>query len=87
MTSIVIEGSYDLRWREPVWVGSGCGAPEPVRGPRQAISYLTFRWPAVSGTEVKRARSKCLAALQKQLTCEAAREAFVRAAEEAHMSA
>lgn len=85
MTSIVIEGSYDLRWREPVWVGSGYGAPEPVRGPRQAISYLIFRWPTVSSTVVKRARSKCLAALQKQLTCEAAREAFVRAAEEAHI--
>lgn len=85
MTSVVIDTSYDVRWREPVWVKVGYGTPEPVRGPRQALNYLAFRWPAIRGDHFRRAQDQCIGALKKEFPCEQAREAFIGAVTEAGM--
>jgi hypothetical protein len=83
----MIDGSFEVRWREPVWLKVGYGFPEAVRGPRQALNYLTFRWPAPRGTMFEEAEVGCKSALRKELGCEVARQAFVLAAEEAGMVA
>lgn len=48
MENEVIETSFDIRWHEPVWVKVGYGIADPVRGPRQALTYLDAREAARS---------------------------------------
>ena len=81
----VIEVYFEILWREPVWVKIGYGFPEAVRGPKQALSYLTFRWPAVRGDNFDDATRRCILALRKEIVCEDARIAFIRAAQDAGM--
>ncbi|MBY3080993.1 DUF982 domain-containing protein [Rhizobium laguerreae] len=50
-------------------------------------SEALYRWPVTSGTCYDEARLKCLRALQKRFPCEAARDAFILAAQEARMLA
>ncbi len=87
MRDVIIEARYEVRWSEPVWVKVGYGVPEAVRGPSQALSYLTFRWPAVRGQAFESAGLRCKLALRKDVECDVAREAFIRAAQEAQMMA
>ena len=87
MPDAMIEASYEVRWREPVWVKVGYGVPEAVRGPNQALGYLTFRWPDVRGQTFEIAAQRCKSALRKEVECDVAREAFIHAAEEAQMMA
>jgi hypothetical protein len=83
----MIEASYEIRWREPVWVKIGYGVPEGIRGPRQALSYLTFRWPHLRGEHFEEAMRQCKAALRKEVECDVARQTFLQAAREAEMIA
>jgi hypothetical protein len=87
MSEVLIETSYDVRWREPVWVKVGYGVPEAIRGPSKALSYLTFRWPSLRGDPFHQAMRQCKLALRKEVECDVARAAFVRAAQEAEMIA
>lgn len=87
MPDVMIEADYELRWREPVWVKVGYSVPEAIRGPRQALNYLTFRWPYLRGDHFRQAMRQCKLALHKELECDVAHAAFVRAAQEAEMIA
>lgn len=87
MENEIIETTFDVRWHEPVWVKVGYGIPDPVRGPGQALTYLDARWPAEKGSGFADARTRCVEALKKRASCEAARSAFIRAAREARMLA
>lgn len=87
MSDVIIEAKYEVRWREPVWVKIGYGFPEAVRGPKQALNCLTFRWPALRGDHFEEALRQCKSALRKEIGCDVAREAFLKAAQEAEMIA
>lgn len=87
MSDVMIETSYEVRWREPVWVKIGYGIPEGIRGPRQALSYLTFRWPHLRGDHFRQALHQCKLALRNEVECNVARAAFIQAAQEAEMIA
>lgn len=87
MPDVMIEANYEVRWREPVWVKIGYGVAEAIRGPRQALNYLNFRWPYVRGNHFCQAMRQCKLALRKELECDVARAAFIRAAQEAEMIA
>ena len=85
MPDVVIDANYEVRWREPVWVRIGQGVPESIKGPKQALSYLTFRWPELEGDHVQQALQQCRRVLRKEAECDVARAAFVRAAREANV--
>lgn len=87
MNGEIIEMTGEVRWGEPVWVRVGYGIPDAMRGPSQALAYLDTRWPAARGAAFHRARTGCVAALNRRASCEAAREAFLHAAGEARMLA
>jgi hypothetical protein len=80
-----IEASYITSWLTPIWVRVGYGMPEAIRGPREALEYLTYRWPAERGQHYQAAKRSCTAALTNRLPCDQAREAFMRASIEARM--
>jgi hypothetical protein len=85
--SIVIETSFDVRWREPVWVKTSSGIPQAVRGPRQALDYLTRRRTALHHAAFESATHLCVQALRKERTCDAARLSFMDAARQADLDA
>ncbi len=75
----------DVRWISAVRVRIGYGFPELVRGPREALGYLKFRWPAVDGNDCRAAKQACADALLDLVSPDAAREAFIKACVEAKM--
>jgi hypothetical protein len=81
----VIGASFEVRWLAPVWVRVGNGLPQIVRGPKDALEQLKFRWPSLQGSSYQEAKLKCMAALTKPGLCEEARETFIRASIEAKM--
>jgi hypothetical protein len=85
MNHEVIGASFEVRWRAPVWVRVGNGMPEIVRGPKDALAQLQFRWPSFQGASYLEANRKCMAAFTKRGLCEEAREAFINASIEAKM--
>ena len=85
--SMVIETSFDVRWREPVWVKTSAGIPQAVRGPRQALDYLTRRGSALPDAAFASAKLLCVQALRKETTCDAARRSFIDATRQADLDA
>ena len=77
--------SSEARWASPVRVRIGYGFPETIRGPREALSYLDFRWPAVDGGHCCTAKALCAGAMDGHVSLDAAREAFLLACIEAKM--
>lgn len=72
-------------WSTPVTVRVGYGFPEPVRGPQQALDYLTQRWPVRDGIYYNKALAECVASLERKMAPEAVRDSFVLASIEAKM--
>ena len=85
MTNEAAETRTATRWLAPVWVRLGNGSPEPVRDPAEALEKLMFRWPPTRGRHYLSARTSCLAALNRQMANDLAREAFIRASLEAKL--
>ena len=75
----------DIRWNSPVRVKIGYGFPETIRGPREALDYLQFRWPAVDGPHYRLAKTLCTDVLKQSASAEVARAAFIEACLEARM--
>lgn len=75
----------EILWNAPVRVRVGYGFAETIRGPRQALEYLNWRWPVREGTYYLKAMRECAAGLQRKISAEAARETFVLASIEARM--
>ncbi|WJR67005.1 DUF982 domain-containing protein [Neorhizobium sp. CSC1952] len=84
MISDVTEANEAL-WSAPVRVRVGYGFPETIRGPREALEYLKWRWPVREGTYYIKALKECAACLQRRLPLEKVRETFVLASIEAKM--
>ena len=75
------------RWANPVGIRIGYGSSELVRGPEQALEYLTRRWPVTEGPYYDLAKLKCAAAAERRASAEEAREIFISAAIEAYVFA
>lgn len=75
----------DVRWSSPIRVRIGYGFPETIRGPREALSYLNFRWPPVDGDYCRSAKAICAEALEFRVSPDVARDAFLNACIEAEM--
>jgi hypothetical protein len=73
------------QWSQPVRVRVGYGFPETIRGPKEALDYLTWRWPVREGLHYAKALKECAASLQLQIPIEKVRETFVLASIEARM--
>ncbi|SFB42573.1 Protein of unknown function [Rhizobium sp. NFR07] len=73
------------QWSEPVRVRVGYGFPETIRGPKEALEYLKWRWPVREGQHYANALKECAASLQRQIPIERVRETFVLASIEARM--
>ncbi|CAD7034765.1 hypothetical protein REJC140_03358 [Pseudorhizobium endolithicum] len=74
-------------WASPVGIRIGYGSSELIRGPEQALEYLTGRWPVTNGRYYDLAKLKCAAALERRASAEEAREVFISAAIEAYVFA
>ncbi|KKX29239.1 DUF982 domain-containing protein [Rhizobium sp. LC145] len=81
----IIQDNHEIRWSRPVRVQVGYGFPEKVHGPREALDYLTHRWPVREGTYYLKALKECAASLQRRMPLERVRRTFVLASIEARM--
>jgi hypothetical protein len=75
----VIEVDFAAAWRVPVFVRGSEGKVYTVRGPEDALRCLQEIGVSYQGTAQMIARSKCIAAVMRNATCDDAREAFVDA--------
>lgn len=81
------ERRYGTEWVAPIYVRIGYGSSEAVRGPDEALHYLMQRWPIDRGNKYNMACIVVSNAVEKRASAEAAREAFIAAAIEAHILA
>jgi len=72
-------------WSEPVRVRVGYGFTEIIRGPREALEYLNWRWPVRYGDYYAKAVNECAACLQRRVPLDEVRETFILASIEAKM--
>ncbi|MDB5524955.1 MAG: hypothetical protein JWM58_2718 [Rhizobium sp.] len=73
-------------WKSPVELElHGTGKYRTVTGTKHAAECLLTLWPIDEGRAYNEALSDCLAALDGEKPPEAARNAFIRAAAEAHI--
>lgn len=87
MRNEIIDVPFVVIWQAPVRIRAGAGYHETIRGPEDALQFLTYRWPTSEGQHFDAARRTCVRALQKRAACEDARVVFVSAAIEASMLA
>lgn len=83
----VVSGYAKKHWTNPVGVRIGYGSSELIRGPDQALDYLTHRWPVREGRYYELAMLRCAAAAERRGSAEEACEAFISAATEAYVIA
>lgn len=83
----VEERHYGVEWVAPIYVRIGYGSSEAVRGPAEAFHYLVQRWPIDRGPKYDMACIVVSNAVERRASAEAAREAFIAAAIEAHVLA
>ncbi|ASY65529.1 hypothetical protein SJ05684_b45470 (plasmid) [Sinorhizobium sojae CCBAU 05684] len=57
-----------------------------VKSTREAVEFLLLRWPQQDGRAFAAAKRTCIQALDGKVETEKARRAFIKAAEEAHIS-
>lgn len=81
----VIDVQFKMLWNTPVRVDIGDRFASFVRGPDDAIHFLSVRWPSERGTSYSRAKEICFAAISHRIAVEAAREAFVMACLDARL--
>ncbi|WP_164924112.1 DUF982 domain-containing protein [Sinorhizobium fredii] len=62
------------------------GGYRSVKSTREAVECLLLRWPQQDGRALAAAKRTCLQALDGKIKSEKARRAFIKAAEEAHLS-
>ncbi|OHV79812.1 DUF982 domain-containing protein [Ensifer sp. LCM 4579] len=62
------------------------GGHRSVKSTREAVELLLLRWPQKDGRAFAAAKRTCIQALDGKVRTEKARRAFIKAAEEAHIS-
>lgn len=83
----IIEIAFAAHWTVRVRVQLGHGLPEHIRGPHEALTCMTNRWPAVNGNHTRLAKQQSREALRRRRDINAMRDQFVEACIEACMLA
>jgi len=73
----------DIPWHQPITVKLQNGAERRFAGAYDALDFLENEWPLRHGSHYDSARSLCRAALDRVISSEAAREAFISSCLEA----
>ncbi|MEZ2131356.1 MULTISPECIES: DUF982 domain-containing protein [unclassified Sinorhizobium] len=81
------KGRFHMNWQVPVRVRVGNGHSETIRGPKDALDYLTNRWPVADGPHYIKARRECMAAIERKVSPDIARDIFIAASIESDMLA
>ncbi|MFT3998729.1 MAG: DUF982 domain-containing protein [Rhizobium sp.] len=83
--SEVIDVEFKILWKAPVRLATADRAGYAVRGPEDAIFFLSRRWPCERGRSYAHAREKCVAAVSHRIPIETSRDAFVAACVDARL--
>ncbi len=84
-TTPVIPIAFSTFWHLPVVIELAGRPKVEVRGPRDALRYLTENITHQYGPCYSRARRRCHAALRNEITAEDMREDFLAACAESEM--
>jgi hypothetical protein len=76
-----------IKWSNPIEVDFAQGDAKTVTGPSEALRCLSEMWPDRRGPLYVAARSVCRAAVDGRRSAEEAREIFISATREAHLTA
>ncbi|MCZ4094624.1 MULTISPECIES: DUF982 domain-containing protein [Sinorhizobium] len=78
---------HSFWWDKSVQVElDDAGKYRDVKSTREAVECLMLRWPHQDGRALAAAKRVCLQVLEGKVKTEKARRAFIKAAEEAHIS-
>jgi hypothetical protein len=78
----VIEIGFQLKWKQPVFVGEGDLCNEAIPGPRSGLKYLQDSLPLRSGQTYWNAINACSSALRDRRGLDRARVCFIAACAE-----
>jgi len=73
----------DIPWQQPITVQLQNGTERRFTGAYEAFDFLENEWPVRRGRHYESAKSLCRAALNRSISNEVAREAFVASCLEA----
>jgi hypothetical protein len=73
----------DIPWHLPITVRLQNGAERRFGGAYEALDFLENEWPVRKGRHYESAKSLCRAALNRSISTEVAREAFIASCLEA----
>lgn len=73
----------DIPWHLPITVQFKNGTERRFMGAYDALDFLENEWPVRKGRHYESAKSLCRAALNRSISSEAAREAFIASCLEA----
>ncbi|MBB4571221.1 DUF982 domain-containing protein [Rhizobium leucaenae] len=75
-----------IKWSNPIEFGFAHGSFQMVTGPSEALNCMANLWPDRRGPQYVAARSVCRAAIDGRKSAEEAREMFISAMREAHLT-
>lgn len=75
--------TIDIPWHQPIVVKLQSGAERRFAGAYDALDFLENEWPLRHGRHYDSAKSLCRAALNRTISSEVAREAFIASCLEA----
>lgn len=78
---------FHMHWQVPVHVRVGNGHSETIHGPKDALDCLTNRWPGADGPHYIKARRECMAAIERKVSPDVARDIFIAASIKSDMLA
>ncbi|GAC1045596.1 hypothetical protein thsrh120_56010 [Rhizobium sp. No.120] len=81
----VIDVEFTTLWTHPVRLAAGGRDDQMIRGPEEAIHFLSQRWPCKRNSAYINAKAKCAAAVLHKVPVEASRAAFVTACVDASL--
>lgn len=73
----------DIPWHQPITVTLQSGTERRFLGAYDALDFLENEWPVRRGRHYESAKSLCRAALNRTISTEVAREAFIASCLEA----
>lgn len=81
----VIDVEFTTLWTKPVRLAASGRDDQMIRGPEEAIHFLSRRWPCERSSAYINAKAKCAAAVLHRVPIEASRAAFVTACLDARL--
>ncbi|AGB75676.1 DUF982 domain-containing protein [Rhizobium tropici] len=81
----VIDVEFTTLWTKPVRLAARGRDDQMIRGPEEAIHFLSRGWPCERSSAYINAKAKCAAAVLHRVPIEASRAAFVTACLDARL--